>query len=78
MLAHASEIDENFARCPGGCGGYADECLTTDGAHVVDTFFCDRRRAMEQYQAEGADREPGVIAFPVLAELKRDRPAIQL
>lgn len=78
LLAHASEINETLSRCPCGCGGYADVTTTSDGAHVVETFYCDARRAMQQDAKENPDREPGVVPYPVPAELKRDRPAIQL
>lgn len=72
-LAHASEIYENFDRCPCGCGGFADETLTADGGHSTESLYCDARAAMDRERAENQERDPGVFAFPVKVESKRDK-----
>lgn len=65
LLAMAYVIHESEDRCPCGCGGLVDVTLEVDGFHEVEVVYCDARRAMDQYNKDNPDPEPGEVRFPV-------------
>lgn len=62
-LAHAHEIEQTFARCPCGCGGYADITLKSDGCHEMEMVRCDAK-ATADADAETRKTQPGELWFP--------------
>lgn len=67
LLMQALVIHDH-ERCPCGCGFYLDETSGVDGWHGVKTVRCDAKAAMDQWQKDNPNPEPGTIPYVVFDE----------
>lgn len=64
LLMQALTIHDK-GKCPCGCGFYLDETSQTDGWHEVKTIRCDAKAAMDQWQKDNPNPEPGLIPYVI-------------